>query len=111
MEDKCFTIDDVFLLADAMTKKLHELGNQKGIEEKIATVMLNASDPDSAFKADIAMKISTVMSLIEMLITYINKPVVAEGIMQWKMDGSVMIGVNPVPIGSLVELRFTIFKI
>ncbi len=103
MADKEYTVDDIFNMAEALSKKLHEMGSQKGLEEKVARAMMNATDPDSRFKADIAVKLSTFMSMMDMLITYINKQVRLEGIMQRKLDGSVMLGDAPVPAGSLVE--------
>ncbi len=104
MADKEFTIDDLFKLAEGMTKKMHELGSQKGMEEKVAQAMLNATDPDSRFKADIAMKLSSAISIMNMLVSYINKPVRKEGTMQHKLDGYVMIDEFPVAEGALVEI-------
>ncbi len=104
MADKEFTIDDLFKLAEGMSKKMHELGSQKGMEERVAQAMLNATDPDSKFKAEIAMKLSTVVSLMEMLVSYIIKPVRKEGILQRKIDGYVMIDEFLVAEGALVEI-------
>jgi hypothetical protein len=98
-----FTIDDLFKLTEGMSKKIQEFGSQKGMEEKVAQAMLNATDPDSRFKADIAMKLSTMISMMDMLVSYINKPVMKEGIMQRKLDGYVMIDEFPVAEGALVE--------
>ena len=38
-----------------------------------------------------------------MFVTYINKPVRVEGMLQRKLDGSVMLDDTPVPVGALVE--------
>ncbi len=103
MNEKEMTIDDVFKMAEALSKKMHDFGTQKGMEEKLAKAILNATDPDSRFKADIAVKIGTAMDLMDMLVSYINKPVTAEGMLQRKLDGSVMLGNIPIPEGSLVE--------
>ena len=54
MNEKEMTIDDVFKMAEALSKKMHDFGTQKGMEEKLAKAILNATDPDSRFKADIA---------------------------------------------------------
>ncbi len=104
MADKEFTIDDLFRFAEGMSKKMHELGSQKGLEEKVAQAMLNATDADSKFKADIAMKLSSAISVMNMLVSYINKPIKKEGTMQRKLDGYVMIDEFPVPEGALVEV-------
>jgi hypothetical protein len=103
MGEKELTIDDFFKFAESMSKKINEFGTQKGIEEKFAKAMINATDPDSRFKADIAMKLSTAMGMIDMLVTYVNKPVRVEGLLQRKLDGSVMLDSTPIPAGSLVE--------
>ncbi|MCR5099803.1 MAG: hypothetical protein K6B41_00450 [Butyrivibrio sp.] len=97
------SIDQVFKMAEALSAKLHEYGNQKGLEEKVAEAMMNATDPDQKFKADIAVKLSTVMSMIDMLVKYVNKPVKQEGVLQRKLDGSVMLDETLVPVGSIVE--------
>ncbi len=103
MEQKEMTMDDLFKIAENLSKKLHEFSSQKGFEEKVAAAMMEAKDPDSMFKADIAVKLSTVLNLMDMFITYMNKPVKKEGILQRKLDGSVMLDDYPVPSGSLVE--------
>ena len=41
--------------------------------------------------------------MMEMFVEYINKPVKKEGILQRKLDGTVMLEDTPVPVGSLVE--------
>ncbi len=102
--EKDITIDDIFKIAEAMIKKMHEYGSQKGLEEKVAKAMVNATDPDSKFKADIAIQLSSIISMMEMLLTYVNKPIKAEGILQRKMDGSILLNNSiVVPNGSLVE--------
>ncbi len=97
------TIDDFFKSTALLSAKMHDYMNSKNVEEKFASAMLKATDPDSQFKADMAMKVSTVLSMLDMFINYINKPVKSEGILQRKMDGSVMLDDFPVPKGSLVE--------
>ena len=61
MNEKEMTIDDVFKMAEALSKKMHDFGTQKGMEKKLAKAILNATDPDSRFKADIAVRIGTAM--------------------------------------------------
>ncbi len=97
------TIDEIFKVAEALSRKMHEFNTEKGFDEKVAKAMLNATDPDSKFKADMAIKLSTVMNLMDMFVTYMNKPVRLDGVLQRKMDGSVMLEDIPVPAGSLVE--------
>ena len=82
---------------------MHEYMAGKSFDEKFATAMLNATDADSKFKADIAVKLSTVLNMMEMFVEYVNKPVKKEGILQRKLDGTVMLEDTPVPVGSLVE--------
>lgn len=103
MENKEPNIDDFFRHTEAFSKKIHEYMAGKKFDERFATAMLNASDPDSIFKADIAMKLSTVLNMVEMLVEYINRPIKKEGILQRKLDGSVMLDDTPVPVGALVE--------
>ena len=82
---------------------MHEYMAGKSFDEKFATAMLNATDADSKFKADIAVKLSTVLNMMEMFVEYVNKPVKKEGILQRKLDGTVMLEDTPVPVGSLIE--------
>ena len=70
---------------------------------KTHEAMLSATDPDSKFKADIAVKISTTLNMIDMFVEYINRPIKKEGLLQRKMDGTVMLDEIPVAEGSLVE--------
>ncbi|MBO5620523.1 MAG: hypothetical protein J5959_02715 [Butyrivibrio sp.] len=58
------TIDELFKFAEALSKKMKDFTNEKKLDEKLAKAMLNADDPDSIFKADIAVKIGTVMDLL-----------------------------------------------
>ncbi|MBO5623153.1 MAG: hypothetical protein J5959_16165, partial [Butyrivibrio sp.] len=88
---------------EALIKKMHEYMAGKSFDEKFATAMLNATDADSKFKADVAVKLSNVLNMMEMFIAYVNKPVKKEGILQRKLDGTVMLEDTPVPVGSLVE--------
>ncbi len=97
------TIDDFFKATALLSSKMHEYMDSKNTEEKFASAMLKATDPDGQFKADIAMKVSTVLSMLDMFVTYMNKPVKTEGVLQRKMDGSVMLDDLPVPNGALVE--------
>ena len=103
MGNKEPNIDDFFRHAEALIKKMHEYMAGKSFDEKFATAMLNATDADSKFKADVAVKLSTVLNMMEMFVEYINKPVKKEGILQRKLDGTVMLEDTPVPVGSLVE--------
>ncbi|MBO6240615.1 MAG: hypothetical protein J6O61_07270 [Butyrivibrio sp.] len=103
MGNKEPNIDDFFRHTEAISKKMHEYMAGKSFDEKFATAMLNATDADSKFKADVAMKLSTVLNMIEMLVEYVNKPVKKEGILQRKLDGTVMLEDTHVPVGSLVE--------
>lgn len=103
MGNKEPNIDDFFRHAKALIKKMHEYMAGKSFDEKFATAMLNATDADSKFKADVAVKLSTVLNMMEMFVEYINKPVKKEGILQRKLDGTVMLEDTPVPVGSLVE--------
>ena len=45
---------------------MHEYMAGKSFDEKFATAMLNATDADSKFKADVAVKLSTVLRVHEM---------------------------------------------
>ena len=103
MGNKEPNIDDFFRHAEALIKKMHEYMAGKSFDEKFATAMLNATDADSKFKADVAVKLSTVLNMMEMFVEYVNKPVKKEGILQRKLDGTVMLEDTPVPVGSLVE--------
>ena len=103
MGNKEPNIDDFFRHSEALIKKMHEYMAGKSFDEKFATAMLNATDADSKFKADIAVKLSTVLNMMEMFVEYVNKPVKKEGILQRKLDGTVMLEDTPVPVGSLVE--------
>ena len=91
MGNKEPNIDDFFRHAEALTKKMHEYMAGKSFDEKFATAMLNATDADSKFKADVAMKLSTVLNMMGMFVEYVNKPVKKEGILQRKLDGTVML--------------------
>lgn len=103
MGNKEPNIDDFFRHSETLIKKMHEYMAGKSFDEKFATAMLNATDADSKFKADIAVKLSTVLNMMEMFVEYVNKPVKKEGILQRKLDGTVMLEDTPVPVGSLVE--------
>ena len=103
MGNKETSIDEMFKKANLLSQKMHEYMGSHGFDEKFATAMINATDPDSKFKADMAVKISTVMNLLDMFLQYINKPVKKEGMLQRKLDGTVMLEERPVPIGSLIE--------
>ena len=103
MGNKEPNIDDFFRHAEALIKKMHEYMAGKSFDEKFATAMLNATDADSKFKADVAVKLSTVLNMMEIFVEYVNKPVKKEGILQRKLDGTVMLEDTPVPVGSLVE--------
>lgn len=103
MGNKETSIDEMFKKANLLSQKMHEYMGSHGFDEKFATAMINATDPDSKFKADMAVKISTVMNLLDMFLQYINKPVKKEGMLQRKLDGTVMLEELPVPIGSLIE--------
>lgn len=103
MGNKEPNIDDFFRHAEALIKKMHEYMAGKSFDEKFATAMLNATDADSKFKADVAVKLSTVLNMMEMFVEYVNKPVKKEGILQRKLDGTVMLEDTPVPVGSLIE--------
>ncbi len=103
MGNKDPNIDDFFRHSEALIKKMHEYMAGKSFDEKLATAMLNATDADSKFKADVAVKLSTVLSMMEMFVEYVNKPVKKEGILQRKLDGTVMLEDTPVPVGSLIE--------
>ena len=54
MGNKEPNIDDFFRHSEALIKKMHEYMAGKSFDEKFATAMLNATDADSKFKADIA---------------------------------------------------------
>lgn len=97
------TIDEMFKATEAFSKKMHEFLDGKNFDEKFAHAMLNATDPDSRFKADIAMKLSSTLNLIDMFLGYINKPIKKEGILQRKLDGTAMLDNVPVPVGGIVE--------
>ena len=103
MGNKEPNIDDFFRHAEALIKKMHEYMAGKSFDEKFATAMLNATDADSKFKADVAVKLSTVLNMMEIFVEYVNKPVKKEGILQRKLDGTVMLEDTPVPVGSLIE--------
>ena len=103
MGNKEPNIDDFFRHSEALIKKMHEYMAGKSFDEKFATAMLNATDADSKFKADVAVKLSTVLNMMETFVEYVNKPVKKEGILQRKLDGTVMLEDTPVPVGSLVE--------
>lgn len=103
METKDPTLDEMFKATAAFSKKMHEFMTDKGFDEKFAKAMLSATDPDSKFKADIAVKISTTLNMIDMFVEYINRPIKKEGLLQRKMDGTVMLDEIPVAEGSLVE--------
>lgn len=103
MGNKEPNIDDFFRHTEAIYKKMREYMEGKNFDERFATAMLNATDADSKFKADIAVKLSTVLNMMEMLVEYINKPVKKEGILQRKLDGTAMLEDTPVPVGALVE--------
>ncbi|MBQ9302573.1 hypothetical protein [Butyrivibrio sp.] len=103
MGNKEPNIDDFFRHAEALIKKMHEYMAGKNFDEKFATAMLNATDADSKFKADVAMKLSTVLNMMGIFVEYVNKPVKKEGILQRKLDGTVMLEDTPIPVGSLVE--------
>ncbi|MBQ9304583.1 hypothetical protein [Butyrivibrio sp.] len=103
MPNKEPNVDDLFKHTEMITKKMHELMTSKGFDEKFATAMINANDPDSKFKADMAVKLSTVLNLMDMFVGYINKPVKKEGMLQRKLDGTAMLDDYPVAVGSLVE--------
>ncbi|MBE5826712.1 MAG: hypothetical protein E7307_08750 [Butyrivibrio sp.] len=103
MGNKEPNIDDFFRYSEALIKKMHEYMAGKSFDEKFATAMLNATDADSKFKADVAVKLSNVLNMMEMFVEYVNKPVKKEGILQRKLDGTVMLEDTPVPVGSLVE--------
>ena len=96
-------IDELFRKIYALSEKMHEYMQSHGFDEKFATAMINATDPDSKFKADMAIKISTVMNLLDMFVKYINMPVKKEGMLQRKLDGTAMLDDMPVPVGSLLE--------
>ncbi len=98
------TIDEFFKFAEALTKKMHEAMDGKGFEEKFAHAMINATDPDSKFKADMAVNMYTVLNIMDTFVKYINKPVKCEGTLQRKLDGTAMLNEYPVPVGSLVEV-------
>ena len=97
------TIDDLFIRCAQFTEKMKEYMGGKNFSEKFATAMLNATDPDAQFKADVAVKISYVMNIMEMLVNYVNKPITKEGMLQRKLDGNVMLDDKPIPEGALVE--------
>ncbi len=103
MSTKEPTIDEMFKTTEAFSKKMHEYMEGKNFDEKFSRAMLNATDPDSRFKADIAMKLSSILNLIDLFLGYINKPVKKEGILQRKLDGTAMLDNVPVAVGELVE--------
>ena len=96
-------IDDMFKRSQEITRKMKEYMGGRNFDEKFASAMLNATDPDSQFKADMAVKISYVLNIMDMLVNYVNKPVLKEGLLQRKLDGNVMLDDMPIPNGALVE--------
>ena len=72
MGNKETSIDEMFKKANLLSQKMHEYMGSHGFDEKFATAMINATDPDSKFKADMAVKISTVMNLLDMFLQYLH---------------------------------------
>ena len=61
-----------------------------------AEAVLNANDPDSRFKAEMAVRIMDMTETLNMTISYINKPVSHEGILNENADGNITLDTFPI---------------
>ena len=103
MDEKYYTIDEVLKNSERVSNTIQKYFRENGFDEITAKALLNVDDPDSRFKADMAVRIQTMADNLNMTINYINKPVKHEGILHEVSDGKMMLDEILVLEGSIIE--------
>ena len=103
MDEKNYTIDEVLKNSERVSNTIQKYFRENGFDEITAKALLSVDDPDSRFKADMAVRIQTLADNLNMTINYINKPVKHEGILHEASDGKMMLDEIPVLEGSIIE--------
>lgn len=81
---------------DQLRKKLN-------MDENLAFLLNKADSPDERLKANQTIRIMTDMEKIGNIIQYLNKPIKIKGILQRKLDGTVLLNDVSLTEGTLIE--------
>ena len=84
-------------------QSFNQLRKKLNMDENLAFLLNKADSPDERLKATQTIRIMTDMEKIGNIVQYLNKPVKIEGILQRKLDGTVLLNDVSLTEGTLIE--------
>lgn len=84
-------------------QSFNQLRKKLNMDENLAFLLNKADSPDERLKANQTIRIMTDMEKIGNIVQYLNKPVKIEGILQRKLDGTVLLNDVSLTEGTLIE--------
>ena len=97
------TIEDLIQMMNMIFSEIKKQIEDKGLGTRAGELLASAENPDGLFKAKLLMNYMEQMNRISVGIAYLNRPVKKEGVMQQKLDGTVMMGDEVIPGGTRLE--------
>lgn len=84
-------------------QSFNQLRQKLNMDENLAFLLNKADSPDERLKANQTIRIMTDMEKIGNIVQYLNKPFKIEGILQRKLDGTVLLNDVSLAEGTLIE--------
>ena len=84
-------------------QSFNQLRKKLNMDENLAFLLNKADSPDERLKATQTIRIMTDMEKISNIIQYLNKPIKIKGILQGKLDGTVLLNDVSLTEGTLIE--------
>ena len=84
-------------------QSFNQLRKKLNMDENLAFLLNKADSPDERLKATQTIRIMTDMEKIGNIIQYLNKPIKIKGILQGKLDGTVLLNDVSLTEGTLIE--------
>ncbi len=84
-------------------QSFNQLRKKLNMDENLAFLLNKADSPDERLKANQTIRIMTDMEKIGNIVQYLNKPIKIKGILQRKLDGTVLLNDVSLTEGTLIE--------
>lgn len=84
-------------------QSFNQLRQKLNMDENLAFLLNKADSPDERLKANQTIRIMIDMEKIGNIVQYLNKPIKIKGILQRKLDGTVLLNDVSLTEGTLIE--------
>jgi hypothetical protein len=73
------------------------------LDSNLGEIMMKADNPDAKLKVNEIIRVISLFDQIKSSIVYLNQPIKMEGVLQWKLDGTVKLNEIAVPENTKLE--------